>query len=337
MTRTFTAVEPSSEETPFSIGLMGPPGGGKTYSALELATGIVSVRGGEIRLIDTENRAHKYRDSFRYKVVPFEPPFRPGDFLAAIVEQVADGAGCIIVDSASDEHEGVGGVLDWKEEEVDRIAGKNADYGRREACAMAGWIKPKRDRLKFINGIQRIKVPLILCFRAREKTKPIKEGNKTVPTNVGWQPIAPSEIVHAMDLTCLLAPRADGVPTWKSDKAGEDFIIKLPLYLRPFIEEGKPLSRGMGEAFARWARGDTAASTASRKMEPQTSAPPSDPDPLDSAGIAAASKGEADLRLFWNNLTPTEKKIIGGAAKLAELKQVAAKSSQQLPLNGEAA
>ena len=152
MTRTFTAHVPANEETPFAIGLMGPPGGGKTYSALELATGIVSVRGGDIRLIDTEHRSHKYRESFRYKIVPFDAPFRPGDFLDAITQQIDDGAGCIIVDSASDEHEGPGGVLDWKEEEVDRMAGPGADWKRRESMAMAGWIKPKRDRLKFINA-----------------------------------------------------------------------------------------------------------------------------------------------------------------------------------------
>jgi hypothetical protein len=67
--------------------------------------------------------------------------------------------------------------------------------------------------------------------------------------------VAPLEIVHTLDLTCILPPRADGVPVWKSDKIGEDFIIKLPNYLAPFIEQGEPLSEAMGAAFARWAQG----------------------------------------------------------------------------------
>ena len=315
MARTFAAAEPTNAETPLLIGLMGPPGGGKTYSALELATGIVSVRGGDIRLVDTERRAHKYRGAFDYKIASFDPPFKPSDYLEAITQQITAGAGCVIVDSASDEHEGPGGVLDWKEAEVDRMAGDGANWARREACAMAGWIQPKRDRLKFINGIQRIGVPLILCFRAREKTRPVKdEKGKTVPTNIGWQPIAPSEIVHAMDLTCLLPPRADGVPTWRSDKIGEDFIIKLPQYLRPFIQEGEPLSRAMGAAFARWARGEPA----------KTEAPATPTAHLAAQGDAAARKSEAELRLFWNNLEPAEKKALGGAAKIAEWKSIAA-------------
>lgn len=302
MTRSFAAAEPANQETPLLIGLMGPPGGGKTFSGLRLASGIVSVRGGDIRLIDTERRAHKYRDSFRYKVAPFDPPFRPSDFLDAIHQQIADGAGCIIVDSASDEHEGIGGVLDWKEAEVDRMAGAGADWKRRESLAMAGWIAPKRDRLKFINGIQRITVPLILCFRAREKTRPIKDDKgKTVPTNIGWQPIAPSEIVHAMDLTCLLQPRADGVPTWRSDKVGEDFIIKMPQYLRPFIQEGKALDEEMGAAFARWAKGT-----------PALAAPPaSDLADLTFRGDEAAREGMTTLGAWWKALSAADRKTLG--------------------------
>ena len=65
---------------------------------------------------------------------------------------------------------------------------------------------------------------MIFTFRAREKTA--QEGKKII--NIGWQPVAPLEIVHTLDLTCILPPKADGVPVWKSDKAGEDFIIKLP-------------------------------------------------------------------------------------------------------------
>ena len=71
--------------------------------------------------------------------------------------------------------------------------------------------------------------------------------------------MAPFEIVHTLDLTCILPPRADGVPVWKSDKIGEDFIIKFPNYLAPYIEAGKPLCEEMGAAFATWAKGGSAA------------------------------------------------------------------------------
>jgi hypothetical protein len=71
-------------------------------------------------------------------------------------------------------------------------------------------------------------------------------------------------------LTCILPPKADGVPTWKSDKIGEDFIIKLPNFLQPFIQEGQALSEDMGAAFARWAKGDEISRRATQENEAST-------------------------------------------------------------------
>ena len=159
-------------------------------------------------------------------------------------------------------------------------------------------------------------MPLILCFRAREKTRPVKDDKgRSVPTNIGWQPIAPSEIVHAMDLTCLLPPRADGVPTWKSEKIGEDFIIKLPSYLRPFIQEGEPLSREMGAAFARWAQGEAAVAA---KVEADSA--------LIAAGDAAAAEGGAALGTWWAGLSKDQRKSLG-AERITKWKGVVTESA----------
>ncbi len=54
--RQFTAALAVREQVPLLLGLMGPSGGGKTYSALRLAKGIQSVAGGDIYMIDTEAR-----------------------------------------------------------------------------------------------------------------------------------------------------------------------------------------------------------------------------------------------------------------------------------------
>ena len=109
--------------TPMLFGLIGPSGSGKTYSALRLATGMQRVSGGEIFMIDTEgNRGLHYADQFKYRHVPFHPPFSPLDYIAAIEHCVAQGATTIIVDSMSHEHTGQGGVLEWHAEEAERIA-----------------------------------------------------------------------------------------------------------------------------------------------------------------------------------------------------------------------
>lgn len=244
----FTAVPAARAEEPLLLGMIGPPGGGKTLSSLRLAKGIQSVRGGDIVVIDTEGgRSRKYADLIPFQIVEFQPPCKPEDFLAAIKDQLTRRPACIIVDSLSDEHEGEGGYLEWHDAQVPLMGGNE----------WAAWSKPKASRKKLISGLLHIKTPLIFTFRAREKTaqNPNPKNRQDKIINIGWQPVAPLEIVHTLDLTCILPPRADGVPVWHSDKIGEDFVIKLPNYLAPHIEQGKPLSEEMGAAFARWAKG----------------------------------------------------------------------------------
>lgn len=262
--RSFAAgVQSVRGEEPLLIGLIGPPGGGKTYSALRLATGFRRVRPGPVVLIDTEGgRSKKYspgpgepadpsRGTFDFLRVDMSPPFRPHDFLAAIQAQLRLKPSAIIVDTLSDEHEGEGGFLEWHDEMEPKMGGNS----------WAAWAVPKAARKRLISGLLQIKVPLLFTFRAREKTvtEPGKGKNgKDKITNIGWMPVAPLEIVHTLDLTCILPPRADGVPVWTSEKAGEDFIVKLPSFLAPLIQSGQ-LSEATGEALARWAKGEPVA------------------------------------------------------------------------------
>lgn len=319
MTRQFKSSPAAVSETPLLIGLEGPPGGGKSYSALRLATGMCKVRGGEPFVIDTEGgRARKYAGQFKFRHVPFDPPYRPTDFLQAIEHCVSEGAGAIVIDSASDEHEGSGGVLDWHDDELERMAGN--DWAKRERVGQAAWIKPKASRRAFINGILRITTPLIFCFRAREKVKQVKnDRGKMEPQNIGFQPIAPIEIVHTLDLVCLLPPRAEGVPVWSSDKAGEDFILKLPEFLKPFIRDGEPLSEDMGTAFARWAKGESITSSRDHVTTWQgekPTAPDKSTDDLIAEAKEAKSFGTDALKAFWQRLTPAQKKAVGGTEAL---------------------
>ena len=246
--RKFDAQPAVRAEEPFSIGIIGPPGGGKTLSSLILAKGFQSVRGGDIIVGDTEGgRSRKYAEMIPFKLCEIAPPCQSHVFLDFIKQQIPHKPAAIIIDSMSDEHEGEGGYLEWHDEMVPKMGGNE----------WAAWARPKAARKRLITGLLHVKVPLIFTFRAREKTKqnPEAKAARDKIVNIGWQPVAPLEIVHTLDLTCILPPRADGVPVWKSDKIGEDFIIKLPNYLRPFITEGAALSEDMGRAFANWARG----------------------------------------------------------------------------------
>jgi hypothetical protein len=277
--RTFEArKDTDGEQEPLLIGLAGPPGGGKTVSSLRLATGIKAVRGGDIVLIDTEcGRAKKYRHQFDFLRVPFDPPHQSDNFLEAIKQQLPRNPACIIVDSMSDEHEGIGGYLDLRDEMTAKMQGNS----------WAGTAKPAGLRKKLKTGLLQIKTPLIFTFRAREKTK--QDGKKIV--NLGWMPVAPLEIVHNLDLTCILPPRADGVPVWTSERLGEDFIIKLPNFLAPFITKGAPLDETTGRALAQWAAGSPTAQAAETSgLDPESPAP-SRPPP----GVATTKSGAGDL------------------------------------------
>ena len=279
----YAAAPAIRSEEPLLLGMIGPPGGGKTLSALKLAKGMQSVRGGDIIVIDTEGgRSRKYNDQIPFKIVELTNG-RSGDFLEAIRAQLPLNPAAVVVDSMSDEHEA---YLEWHGEMVPKMG--NNEW--------AAWAKPKAARKQLISGILKIKTPLIFTFRAREKTKqnpdPNAKRNEKI-INIGWQPVAPLEIVHTLDLTCILPPRADGVPVWKSDKIGEDFIIKLPNYLAPFIEQGQPLSEAMGAEFARWARGDTPPARSAAR----TAAPPVD-QPAQQDG-AADVPSAADYHQQW--------------------------------------
>ena len=255
--RTFEDVPAVRTQVPLLIGIMSPSGGGKTYSALRLATGMQQVLGGDIFGIDTENNRMKhYADQFKFRHVPFGPPFGSLDYLAALRHCNAKGARITIVDSMTHEHIGEGGYLETADAVVNRIAG--SDYKKREAVKMLGWATAGPLRQKMIEGIKQLDGAFIFCFRAKEKTKPVrsKEG-KTDIIDMGFMPIAGEEWVYEMALNCMLEPRSGGVPTWRSDHIGERLMMKLPKQFESIFAEPKPLDEDIGRALAEWARGDT--------------------------------------------------------------------------------
>lgn len=256
MTRQFTATQAKRARVPLFIGLAGPSSSGKTFSALRLATGIQRTAPGQIFVIDTEaGRALHYADQFAFQHVPFSPPFNPMAYLDAVRFSIQSGASVIIIDSASHIHEGEGGLLDLHEQEMDRMAGPNADYKRREQMKWAAWIRPKQEMKRFIQGLLQLHTNVIFCFRARDKVKPVRGGD---PLELGFSAIAGDDLIYEMTVQALLLPGARGVPSWEP-KGGknEQLQTKLPLQFVEFLKRAGPLSEDMGEAMGRWAAGDT--------------------------------------------------------------------------------
>lgn len=114
------------DDTSLLIGIAGASGSGKTMSALRMATGL--AQGDPIYFIDTEaKRGLHYAQEFKFKHLDMRPPFTPEAFAGAISTAEKAGAKVIIIDSMSDEYEGMGGLQEMHDDEVARLARKAAE------------------------------------------------------------------------------------------------------------------------------------------------------------------------------------------------------------------
>lgn len=242
------------EATPLLVGLTGPSGSGKTKSALRLADGIRSIRGGEIAALDTEaNRMLHYADEHKFIHCPFGPPFG-ADRYAEALEAAAQAAkgGVVIVDSMSHEHEGQGGYLEYHDQEVRRLM-TDGGFRNEYAAQIPAWNKPVARRRNLINRLLQINCAFVFCFRSKEKLK-IQKGKD--PIQLGWQAIAGEEFVFEMTVRCLLLPGAMGVPDWSDDsfKLG---VPKRAASHAAMFKGGQPLDEDTGAQLAKWAAGNT--------------------------------------------------------------------------------
>lgn len=157
---------------PFTA-IYGESGCGKTYTSLLLARGIAGPA-GRIAMIDTESgRGAVYADvipgGYDHCVLP--EPFSPSRYIQAIeAAERLPGLKAMVLDSGSHEWEGSGSVQD--------MASKNEESSGK--MGLHNWRKPKQEHQLFVLKLLRLKVPLIVCLRAKYKTRQIKENGRTV-------------------------------------------------------------------------------------------------------------------------------------------------------------
>jgi hypothetical protein len=260
MSRNFEAHDAKIEAQNLLVGLAGPSSSGKTFSALVLATGMCEEMGADpaksIFFIDTENRRGlHYANLFRFKHVPFSPPFGSLDYVAAIDYCLKAGAKVIVIDSMSHEHEGDGGMVDAHAKEVERRSG--GDWKKAQAIQMLCWQKPKQDRRKLLNKLTQSNAHFILCYRAKETAKPDpKATGQDKVKQMGFTAITGDEFIFEATISTILKPNSGGVPTWSSDLEGERKSIKVAEQFKWVRGMEGPLTRDLGKRLARWAKGD---------------------------------------------------------------------------------
>ena len=201
----YMPIEELEGDPPLIIGLSGMSDSGKTYSALLIAQAIAKQRNGIVAGIDTEGRMKKYRDSKVYaelhpfKALRWTPPFDGDRAVAACQAAVKEGAACIILDSASDEWEGEGGVLQSQEAHLDRMAGE--DFKKRDRMNMPAWAAAKKPHQHWHSHLLGLSVPIILCHRARRKIRMVKGQ----VIDAGIQPICDDRLIYDMMFHLLLS------------------------------------------------------------------------------------------------------------------------------------
>lgn len=231
------------------INLIAGTGGGKTFTGMRLASGIAG--GKPFAVIDTENRrALHYADQFNFHHAELRPPFRPDSYADAVLAADAAGYPVIMIDSGSHVWAGDGGVLDWQEEELDRMAG--TDYAKRERVKMSAWIKPKVSHKHMVQKFLQVKAHIILCLRAEEKIEMVKVNGKleiqkkqSLTGKDGWIPICDKNLPFEATCSFLLLASNPGIP----------HPIKLQEQHKTLFPLDKPITEESGKLISQWAAG----------------------------------------------------------------------------------
>ena len=295
----FRPVQTIKEKTGVFVALTGTSNAGKTWSALELATGLAS--NGRIAVLDTEGgRTVHLKHAFDFDVDIMGAPFSPGEFAKAAIEAENAGYACLLIDSFSQEWVGEGGVLSMQQQEVER--------GMK---GVATWAKPKSAHKAMVNSLLQRRIPIVFSIRGEKGVKPA-ENPREQPTPY-YKSLTDKSLPFEMTIAFRLDPARKGYIDLSDAGA-----YKLEGAHAEIFKDGERLSRAMGEQLRNWWLG----------LET-----PSGSDIVDhflSEGNEAAARGSDALKAFWGRLTPAEKKLAGGAESLTRWKNIAAESDKQI-------
>jgi len=161
------------------LGMSGPAGSGKTYSALLIASGL----GGRIGMIDTEHGSGDlYADLVPegYDVLQLTPPFTPARYIEAIHALEEAGVSTIIVDSLTHAWAGEGGSLDRQ--------GKIAD---KSGNSWQAWRQVTPEHNALVEALLQSPCHIIATMRA--KTEYVQEKDertgRMIVRKIGLAPI----------------------------------------------------------------------------------------------------------------------------------------------------
>ena len=244
------------EKSKLRLGLVGPAGSGKTYTALRIAHAIakrLSVelgRPAKIAVIDTEHgSASKYvgdtdTDGHVFAFDAVDLGEMRGQFCVENYIKCIRGAAdydVLIIDSLSHAWAGPGGVLEF----VDKAAARN------RGNSFAGWRDATPLHNSLIDALLTAAPHLIVTMRA--KTEYIMEADsrgKMVPRKVGMQPVQRDGLDYEFDVVgdievdthklVVSKSRCSAVADGVYPKPGAEFAGALLDWLSTGVEPAKP-------------------------------------------------------------------------------------------------
>jgi hypothetical protein len=274
------------------VSLTGGTSSGKTWSACRLARGIAGPQ-GRVAVLDTEGGRTKRvaEEDFGFFTTIMDPPFRPHLFAEAAKAAEDAGFDALLIDSFSMEWVGLGGVLDWQAQELQRMAGD--DFRKQERMKMASWIKPKTAHKAMVYSLLQRRIPIIFSIRGEETVKP-GENPGEKPTRI-LKSVTNSQFPYEVTVSFRLEADRKGYLDLSDAKS-----FKMEGAHREIFRHGDQLAEEHGAALAAWARGER------RPMasNPDEARPMSKRERLYAAAREAAGKGRAALDDFRRSLDP---------------------------------
>jgi len=222
---------------PLLIQLAGQSGTGKTYTALQLAYGMVGGDSSKIIGIDTENRrmslnADCLPGNAPFRVLEFYAPFSPARYIEAIDACCNAGAEVIVIDSISHEWESEGGCEWIAENGVDKFGNK---------LKLDDWKTAKKHHKRLMAHMLQCSAHVIACTRAREK---VDMSNPSKPIKLGVLPIQEKGFIFETTISLMM------------EKGGkvQSPLKEIPAPLVPIVGRGTGyLTPADGKALREWA------------------------------------------------------------------------------------
>ena len=216
----------TKKQAKLRLALFGVSGGGKTYSALRLATGL----GGRIALIDTERgSASKYSDRFDFDVCEVDKPSIENIKLLINEAKEYD---VLIIDSLTHA---------WLEllQEVERVA--KAKFG---GNTWSAWSEGTPKQTSLINALLGFPGHIIATMRVETNwTTTTNDKGKLVPVRIGEAPKQGKSIEYEFDMLMQISQEHQAVVL--KDRTGkfqdQCFIIdeEFGKSLREWLNDGE--------------------------------------------------------------------------------------------------